>query len=84
MFLALRNITWIMPGKNSETLSSWREAGLEVRDRGRWRMVPACIWWTIGKERSSRCFENRINSVQQMKMNCILLFCFWCRQSHSV
>lgn len=53
MFLALRSITWIMPGNISGTLECWEEAGLEVRDRGRRRMVPACIWWTIWKERNS-------------------------------
>uniref|UniRef100_A0A0V0IAJ9 Putative ovule protein n=1 Tax=Solanum chacoense TaxID=4108 RepID=A0A0V0IAJ9_SOLCH len=76
-------ITWTMPGNLSATLASWEEAGWEVRDNTRWRIVPPIIWWTVWKERNSRCFENRSNSLQKIKVNCILLFCFWCRQAHS-
>ncbi|WMV34938.1 hypothetical protein MTR67_028323 [Solanum verrucosum] len=76
IFLSHKGISWTMPGKVSEALKSWEEAGVLAKDRGRWRLIPASIWWAIWKERNSRCFENIENSVQKVKLNCILLLCF--------
>ncbi|WMV19154.1 hypothetical protein MTR67_012539 [Solanum verrucosum] len=69
-----------MPGKITVALTSWEHAGLLAKNRGRWRIVPTSIWWTIWKERNSRCFESIENSMRQIKLNCILLLCFWCNQ----
>ncbi|WMV36828.1 hypothetical protein MTR67_030213 [Solanum verrucosum] len=46
-------------------------------------MILACIWWTIWRERNDRCFENRNNNLQEVKLKCILLFCFWCTNVYS-
>ncbi|KAG5612403.1 hypothetical protein H5410_023684 [Solanum commersonii] len=54
----LRGRAWTMPSKITEALFSWEIAKAGVVDRNRWRMVLACIWWTIWKQRNSRCFEN--------------------------
>jgi len=83
IFLSHKGISWTMPGKVSEALKSWEEAGVLAKDRGRWRLIPASIWWAIWKERNSRCFESIENSVQKVKLNCILLLCFWCNQLYS-
>ncbi|WMV55557.1 hypothetical protein MTR67_048942 [Solanum verrucosum] len=80
LFLNLRGIAWSMPGKITDALTSWKQAGLLAKNRGRWRIVPTSIWWTIWMERNSRCFESIENSMQQIKLNCILLLCFWCNQ----
>lgn len=50
-----------------------------VSEKKRWGMIPACIWWTLWNERNSRCFEDNANSIQKIKMNCLLLFHFWCK-----
>ncbi|WMV26816.1 hypothetical protein MTR67_020201 [Solanum verrucosum] len=68
-----------MPSKITEALFSWEIARAGVVDRNRWRMVLACIWWTIWKQRNSRCFENSNHTVEKIKLNC-KLFCFWCNQ----
>ncbi|KAG5623143.1 hypothetical protein H5410_008361 [Solanum commersonii] len=47
------------------------------------RIIPSCIWWTIWKERNDRCFEDRRSLVQDIKLKCILLFCFWCTKLYS-
>ncbi|XP_059301783.1 uncharacterized protein LOC132053687 [Lycium ferocissimum] len=83
IFLNLKGIAWTMPSKVSEALKSWEEAGLQAKNRNRWRIVPASIWWAIWKERNSRCFESIENGVQKVKLNCILLLCFWCNQAYS-
>ncbi|WMV47226.1 hypothetical protein MTR67_040611 [Solanum verrucosum] len=49
----------------------------------RWRLIPACIWWTVRKERNSKCFEGIENDMQKIKLNFILLLCFWCNQFYS-
>ncbi|WMV37643.1 hypothetical protein MTR67_031028 [Solanum verrucosum] len=47
IFLNLRGISWSMPSKINETLFSWEMAGVGATNKERWRMIPACIWWTI-------------------------------------
>ncbi|WMV58799.1 hypothetical protein MTR67_052184 [Solanum verrucosum] len=83
IFLSLEGISWTMPRRVTEALYSWEEAGALAKDRTRWRIIPASIWWAIWKERNSRCFEGIENSVQDVKLNCILLLCFWCNQLYS-
>ncbi|WMV20471.1 hypothetical protein MTR67_013856 [Solanum verrucosum] len=51
IFLNLRGISWSMPSKIDETLFNWEEAGVGATNRERWRMIPACIWWTIWREK---------------------------------
>ena len=83
IFLNLRGISWCMPSKIDETLFDWEMAGVGATNRERWRMIPASIWWTIWRERNERCFENKNNNLQEVKLKCILLFCFWCTNVHS-
>jgi len=83
LFINLKGFSWTMPGKVTEALQSWEEAGVLARSRSRWRIIPASILWTIWKERNSRCFENIENSIEQIKLNCILILCFWCNQIRS-
>ncbi|KAG5567895.1 hypothetical protein H5410_065090 [Solanum commersonii] len=57
------------------------EQGWKCRkNEKRWRIVPACIWWTIWKERNQRCFEGKQNNIQKIKANCLGLYYFWCKQ----
>ncbi|KAF3653274.1 putative plastid-lipid-associated protein 8, chloroplastic [Capsicum annuum] len=53
-----------MPKKTTEAIQSWEEGGAQAKSRDRWRIVPACIWWTIWKERNVRCFD----SIENMKI----------------
>ncbi|WMV51260.1 hypothetical protein MTR67_044645, partial [Solanum verrucosum] len=50
--------------ENYRGLNKRGKAGLLAKNRGRWRIVPASIWWTIWKERNSRCFESIENNMQ--------------------
>ncbi|WMV19021.1 hypothetical protein MTR67_012406 [Solanum verrucosum] len=84
IFINLRGIQWTMPSKIVDTLSSWEEAGIEAKNRSYWRTIPACIWWTIWRERNARSFEDRSRSLQMIKTDCILLLCFWCTKSYPV
>lgn len=59
IFVSLRGISWVMPNKITHLLYSWEEAGVGAADKDGWRIVLACIWWTIWKERNSRCFESK-------------------------
>lgn len=49
IFIYLRGIYWTMPSKIIDTLSSWEEDGIGARNRSDWRIIPACIWWTLWK-----------------------------------
>ena len=61
-----------MPSKIDETLFSWEEAAVEATNRERWRIVPACIWWTIWRERNDRCFEIGTTTGRKSSLN---VFC---------
>lgn len=39
-----------------------------------------CIWWTIWRLRRNRCFENKSNPIQKVKVNYILSLHFWCEE----
>jgi len=80
-FINLRGIRWAMPRHTVEALACWNRDGNQSGHKERWKIVPACIWWTIWKERNQRCFENKSISFQSMKMNCLATFYFWCIQS---
>lgn len=41
-----------------------------------WRIIPAAIWWSTWKERNSWCFGSIENSVQKVKLNCIISYVF--------
>lgn len=82
LFINLRGARWVMPGRTSELLLCWNTEIEFTTDKNRWKIVPATIWWTIWKERNLRCFEDTTNSLQKIKMKCILLFCFWCKSEY--
>ncbi|XP_059277663.1 uncharacterized protein LOC132031768 [Lycium ferocissimum] len=80
MFINLRKIRWVKPGSIEGVLKCWNRDGNVTRKEERWKIVPSCIWWTVWKERNQRCFENKQNNLQKLKMNCLALFYFWCKQ----
>ncbi|WMV33426.1 hypothetical protein MTR67_026811 [Solanum verrucosum] len=73
-----------MPRNTAEVLACWEEAGIEAKNRSYWRTIPACIWWTIWRERNARSFEDRSKSLQMIKTDCILLLCFLCTKSSPI
>ncbi|TMW81198.1 hypothetical protein EJD97_011224, partial [Solanum chilense] len=68
-----------MPNRITHLLYGWGEVGVGAAYKDRWMVVPACIWWTVWKERNARCFESKSFDLQKIKLNCIRLFCFWCK-----
>ncbi|KAG5572144.1 hypothetical protein H5410_061910 [Solanum commersonii] len=44
----------VMPNTTTKLLSSWKGIGNRERKEFWWRTIPACIWWTLRKERNSR------------------------------
>ena len=83
LFLSLKGMSWTMPAKITEAIQSWEEAGKQSKNRDRWRIVPASIWWAIWKERNSRAFDSVENSMQKVKLNCLMLLYFWSNQLYS-
>jgi len=45
-----------------------------------WRIVPACIWWTIWKERNQRIFEGKESFILKIKWKVITSLGFWCKE----
>ncbi|KAG5575132.1 hypothetical protein H5410_055266 [Solanum commersonii] len=80
IFSSLRKSTWVKPRNIVQLLNCWINVGNTTIKEERWKIVPACIWWTVWKERNQRCFEGKKNNFQNFKMNCIALYYFWCKQ----
>lgn len=59
IFINLRGISWSITRNTKEALACWNRDGNHLGHRQRWKIVPTCIWWTIGKERNRRCSEDK-------------------------
>jgi len=79
IFISFTGILWAMPGRILDVLACWNKEGCLSSYKERWRIVPACIWWTIWEERNQRCFEDKSRNIQKTKMKCLALFYFWCK-----
>ncbi|WMV45978.1 hypothetical protein MTR67_039363 [Solanum verrucosum] len=80
IFLSLTKTNWTMPEHTADLLSCWIRRGGSTSQKAWWRIIPNCIWWTIWKERNSRNFEDRSNSIQKVRWDCIASFYFWCKE----
>lgn len=72
----------------SQTADLLSCAGLEGVSKSvkRWRkIIPRCIkgtmWRERERERNSRCFEDRPNSIHRFQWNYIVSFSFWCKEA---
>ncbi|XP_060197502.1 probable glycosyltransferase At3g07620 [Lycium barbarum] len=79
-FLKIKKINWVKSGSIKEVMKCWNRDGNAAKKEERWKIVPASIWWTVWKERNQRCFEDKQSSKQKMKMNCLAIYYFWCKQ----
>jgi len=79
-FLCSLRISWVMPKTTLEVLNSWPGVGSRGKKEEWWKLIPACIWWSIWKERNARCFEGQKINFQRIKTNCNSLLFFWCKQ----
>lgn len=79
IFINLRGISWVIPRRVVDLLDIWSiEENLSTQ-KERWKIVPTCIWWKVWNFRNQRCFENKGSSMQKMRMNCLVLYYFWCK-----
>ncbi|WMV52984.1 hypothetical protein MTR67_046369 [Solanum verrucosum] len=76
-------MNWTMPEHTSDLLSCWIRRGGSKSQKRWWKLIPSCVWWRVWKERNSRCYEGVENEMQKIKLNFILLLCFWCNQLYS-
>ena len=71
-------MNWVTPRTTKDILYNWEE--IERRRFGEdwWELIPSCIWWTPQKERNARCFDDK---TQKIRMNCLSLLYFSCKQN---
>ena len=74
----------VMPRKVMQTLKLWSSYASITGHKERWKIIPACNWWSVWKERNLICFQNKRYFIQKIKMNCLVLFLFWCKQEYMV
>ncbi|KAG5612810.1 hypothetical protein H5410_024091 [Solanum commersonii] len=65
MFLCILGVSWVMPKTTMELLNSWTQIGNRGKSEDWWKTIPACIWWTLWKERNARCFEGQNDSFRR-------------------
>lgn len=68
-FTGMKGLNWVMPRKIEQALKIWSSYANIVFYKDRWKMIPACIWWSVWTERNLRCFQNKENNLQKMKMH---------------
>ena len=70
IFINLRGISWTMPGRVSDILKCWNSDTNPSNKKKnkkknpsnqlkRWKIVQACIWWTVWGVRNKVCFEDK-------------------------
>lgn len=57
-FIRLSRIEWVKPRNLTGLLNCWNNVSNAAKKEERWKIVPACSWWTVRKERNKRCFED--------------------------
>uniref|UniRef100_A0A0V0I8W3 Putative ovule protein n=1 Tax=Solanum chacoense TaxID=4108 RepID=A0A0V0I8W3_SOLCH len=81
MFTSIAGINWIMPEHTADLLSCWiRRGGSKSQKRSGGQSQPACIWWTIWKERNQRIFEGKESSILKIKWKFNTSLGFWCKE----
>ncbi|KAF3651018.1 hypothetical protein FXO37_18203 [Capsicum annuum] len=49
----------------------WKGIGERSSTEDWWLSIPACVWWTLWRERNARCFEGKSCSIQKIKSHCL-------------
>lgn len=70
-----------MPKFTVELLRCWHILGDNVRQE-LVELDPSLHLVDSLEERNDMCFEDRCSSIQRIKMNCTLLFHFWCKENY--
>ncbi|KAG5611118.1 hypothetical protein H5410_022399 [Solanum commersonii] len=73
MFFCILGITWVIPSSTLALLNNWWSIGNRGGEEDWWKIIPACIWWTVWKERNGRHFEGTSSSIEKIGMNCLSL-----------
>lgn len=71
-----------MPNSTTELLSCWNRKGLSKQMKKAWN-TKKVVHMEREQQESSRCFEGQENSFLQIKLGCILLISFWCKQDRT-
>lgn len=80
MFLHILRVNWIRCSTTSEVLVHWQEIGNQGSKEDWCKGIPACIWWTLRKERNKRYYKGKASNIQKIKMRCLSPLYFWCKQ----
>ncbi|WMV54585.1 hypothetical protein MTR67_047970 [Solanum verrucosum] len=80
MFLNILGVSWVMPKSTMELLNCWKGISSRGSKENWWMTIPACIWWTLWKERNTRCFEGKSSNIQKIQSQSLSLLYFWCKQ----
>ena len=67
MVWALFGLQWVMPHGVSNLFLRWQGSFSGHWSIDLWRVVPHCVLWCIWRERNSRCFEGKEQSISEFK-----------------
>ena len=67
MVWTLFGLHWVMPHIVTDLFLSGQGSFGGHRSIDLWRAVPHCVLWCIWRERNSRCFEGKEQSILDLK-----------------
>ncbi|KAG5581983.1 hypothetical protein H5410_052610 [Solanum commersonii] len=81
MFLSKKDPEPVMPRKIDQTLKILSNYANPSHHKDRWKIIPLASGGLFGRKKP-RCHQNKSNKIQKMKMKCLVLFHFWCKQEY--
>ncbi|KAG5621834.1 hypothetical protein H5410_007052 [Solanum commersonii] len=81
IFINLRGVVWTMPNRITHLLYSWEEAGGELQTEIDGGLSQPVSGRQSGEREMLDVLRAKVD-LQKIKLNCIKLFCFWCKQMY--
>ena len=68
-FFFFFEVLWVFPRSIRQALEGWRGTFLGKKQKVVWRAGPLCLFWTIWKARNKFVFEDKVLSIQKLKIS---------------
>lgn len=68
-FFSRVGLSWVIPCRLVDFLTSWRGLHGDAQVAAIWRLVLICMCWCIWRERNARCFDDQERTWMSLKFS---------------